>query len=198
MFWENIKQQRIFKNKKVRINLWYFASEKQWKAEKAFVKCLCGLNVKISDIIGENGIELSDEDKKTAFSFNDNDYDVKIIEIEQKIGENKTIVIAKLKEIHDKALLSEIMKGKPYLSYARVADYEKHAYDLKILKRVIKKYFSNQEYDNLFRSEENGTYSAYVNSYNSGNKSRRNYKERKQEDLYKNIKSLMKSLGDKH
>lgn len=168
-------------------------SEKQ---KKAFVKCLCGLNVKISDIIGETGTELSDEDKKIAFSFNDSDYDVKIIEIEEKLGENKTTVIAKLKEIHDKALLSEIMKGQPYLSYARVADYEKHAYDLKILKRVIKKYFTNQEYDNLFRSEESGTYSAYVNSYNSGKKSRRNYKERKQEDLYKNIKSLIKSLGD--
>ena len=166
------------------------------KLKKAFVKSMCGLSVKITDIIDDTFTEISDEDKKITFSFVDSDYDEKAGVLEEKLGTDVYDIISKLKEIHDKAQVAEIMKNYQYLSFARVADYEKHKKDLKILKRVVKKHFEPTVYDKLFRSEENGTYSAYVNSFNSEEKSRRNYKERKQEDLYNSIKKLLKSVDN--
>jgi len=43
---------------------------------------------------------------------------------------------------------------------------------------------------------EQGSYSAYVNSVNADEKKRRNVKERKQEDLYKTISSILKNVED--
>lgn len=42
-----------------------------------------------------------------------------------------------------------------------------HSQDLKCLKELYRKYKTPQEYDEMFRSNKDGTYSAYVNSLNS-------------------------------
>ena len=89
------------------------------------------------------------------------------------------------------------MKGHPYLSDARVEEYNKHEQDLKKLKMVYRKYKSADEYDKMFRCDESGSYGAYVNSVNSGNKKiRRNMKGRKIDDFYKKIKTDLKDIDD--
>lgn len=51
-----------------------------------------------------------------------------------------------MREISNIGSLSNIMKGYEYLSDARVAEYNKHADDLKMLKMVYKKYKTSEEY----------------------------------------------------
>ena len=67
--------------------------------------------------------------------------------------------------------------------------------DLALLKKVIKKYKSKEEYDTLFRKDEKGSYSAYINSFNAGKRQRRNMKDRRMEDFYKTLNKLLKDLG---
>lgn len=160
--------------------------EKQ-KAE--FVKAICGLKVSAGRLFTD-----LEEERKTDICFSDSGYEERIPEISETVGEKYFEIVERMKEIYDITVLGKIMKGFRYLSEARVAEYEKHGADLKILKTVMRKYGSKENYDYLFRSNENGTYSAYVNSVNSQSKTRRNMKDRKGENFYKTLKHLIKEM----
>ncbi len=159
------------------------------KTGKEFVKALCGLEVGIGKMFPD--IEI-DDSSISKFSFSSGAYDENEAEILGIVGEDYSDVIASLKEIYNLGALSSIMNGCNYLSDARINDYNKHKDDLRKLKKVIRKYCSQNDYYSLFKSTDEGSYSAYVNSTNSKKKYRRNLKGRKVEDLYKNIKKLLK------
>lgn len=152
------------------------------------IKSLCGLSFSIDVIFGGN-FE-NDGEKITNISFRDSDYEEKIVGIKELIDEEYSEIIDLLKALHDQALLSNIMQGKQYLSQARVATYEKHKSDLLVLKKVMKQ-FSEEQYDRMFRSNEDGSYSAYIGSSNSDIKQRRGYKKTKQEDIYSSIRKVL-------
>lgn len=168
------------------------------KEKIPFISILCGLNVKVGDLFPN----VDFEDNKYAICFNVASYDDKIAEIVEKIGEDKYPIIEAAKSVYDEGILTGILGDYLYLSQARVASYEKHSKDLAILKRVFKKYCSQEEYESMFRTELLGTYGAYVKSINSnGILSRRGSesKSRKQEELYKKIKGILKPFsGDKN
>ena len=71
-----------------------------------------------------------------------------------------------------------------------------------LLKDIYRTYKTREDYDRMFRSEEAGTYSSYVNSYNAEKKNinkkpvRRNMKGRSREDLYKTIKKDLKDFNE--
>lgn len=102
-----------------------------------------------------------------------------------------------MKELHDWAVLANIMKGEKetykYLSYARVDAYNKHKYDLEILKRMFKKYASDK-YNDMFRVMGENNYSAYVGSVNAhDNKERRGAKA---PDFMGNLKKIIKDMPE--
>ena len=121
-------------------------------------------------------------------------FDEKSDEIANILGEDYFEIIMAMKDIYDMGSLAGIMKGHNYLSQARVASYEKHKEDLKLLKNVIRKYCSKEDYDNFFNSEADGSYASYVGSYNSKTKQRRVGNKRSSEELYKAIKKLLKNV----
>ena len=166
-----------------------FGFEKAKKREIAFVKAICGLKVDAKILFKD-----LESDEKVDICFSDFGYEEKTEEILAAVGEENFQIVESMKEIFDIGSLAGILKGYTYLSSARVSEYEKHGKDLAILKDVMKKYASKDQYVELFRSELGGSYSAYVNSYNSGKKQRRNMKERKQEALYKRIKGYLKEF----
>lgn len=163
------------------------------KREYEVIKGICGLSVSVTVLLDVK--ELDESHKKVQISFRDAGYDEKIAEISQLIEEQDMEFIDTIKQLHDIGLLASVMKESKYLSEARVKDYEKHKEDLVLLKKVIREYIP-EEYDEMFREMEPGTYSAYVNSVNADDKHRRNVKGRKQEDLYKKIKTLLKQVDD--
>lgn len=162
------------------------------KSMIACIKCICGLKVTANAIFGEKfAVE---EEKKIDICFSDFGYEEKIPDILEAIGEEDYELILAMQEIYDIGSLAGIMKDSLYLSMARVKEYEQHGKDLRILKNVVKKYCTREEYDTLFRSMEEGTYSAYVNSVNSKKKSRRDVKKRSREEFYGRIKKIIAKM----
>jgi CRISPR-associated endonuclease Csn1 len=167
--------------------------ERKDKCKMEFVKAICGLKAS-AKLLFEN-FE-ADGNEKIEICFAEYGYEEKAADISATLGETYYGVVELLKEIYDICTLANIMKGYSYLSEARVAEYEKHGTDLKILKRTLKRYRTIKEYNNFFREHKEGSYCAYIGSVNSKKKLRRNIKERKQEDLYKSIKRLLRGLPE--
>lgn len=188
---------RTYKKEKL---MTYFNVEKTEKKKIEIIKAICGLKANANIIFDELGI---DKKEKVEFDFSDFSYDEKIEELISQIGDENYELIACIKSFYDSVVLSKTLKGYEYLSHARCASYNKHKEDLKILKDVYKRYLSKEKYDLMFRSEEKGTYNAYVNSVNSKSickkdneltHLRRNYSDRKAEHLYKMIKKDLDTI----
>lgn len=161
------------------------------KPYKELIRGLCGLKFNACAIFPE--IQ-SDEVPKVDICLSEASFDEKSDEIANILGEDYFEIIMAMKDIYDIGSLAGIMKGHNYLSQARVVSYEKHKEDLKLLKNVIRKYCSKEDYDNFFNSEADGSYASYVGSYNSKTKQRRVGNKRSSEELYKAIKKLLKNV----
>ena len=167
---------------------------KKDKEAYQILKLMCGLEVKLVEIFGNETI--GEEHKKIGISFRSANYEEMAEEVRNIIGDDKFEMILAVKDIHDRGLLSNIMKGYRYLSEARVELYEDHQRDLKQLKTVLKKY-DTEAYHDMFRIMKDGNYSAYIGSVNSSDEIvRRTGKGRTQEELYKTIKSVLKKLPE--
>ena len=173
-----------------------FKVERNNKPAAEFLKCMCGLSVNANTIFDP------DSDEKIPVCFHDFSYTDKIPELIELLGDTNYAVIEQMKSIYDYAVLAGTLKGYDYLSLARVDSYEKHCKDLKLLKALYRKYKTEDEYNRMFRSEKDGTYSAYVNSLNSNDseaesqKYRRNMKGRKADDIYATIKKELKDYAE--
>mgnify|MGYP001316299925 CR=1 FL=1 len=159
---------------------------KKEKQANTVIKCLCGRKIRTSDLLVD-----ATKEESVEICFAEAGYEGKEEKIVNVLGEDRFRIIVLLKELFDKASLKEILMGETYLSDARILKYEKHEYDLKVLKSIFKKYATKVEYNEMFRMGEKGTYSAYVNSFNSGSKQRRNYKDRTVEMFYKSVKRYL-------
>lgn len=169
-----------------------FETEKMPKESKGvavlLLKCLCGLKIDLAKIF-ELNIE---DDKKIEIDFSSTAYEDTVEEVLEAIGEENFVLIDTMKKIYDIAVLSTILGKNQYLSFARVEAYEKHKSDLKKLKTAVLKYCPDN-YDDLFRKEIKGSYSAYVLSVNTqkeGLHNRRGVDGRKTQDLYATIKKM--------
>lgn len=167
--------------------------KKKEKKKYEILKAVCGQKIKPSVLFAD--IQKFDEEtEKVSFSFRE-DTEELFGNLESVLDTEYVDFLTTIKAVHDAGCLCGIMKGYPYLSYARVGLYEKHKKDLRVLKDFILKYCP-EEYDALFREMNEGSYSAYVGSVNSGEKKRRNVKGRKKDDLYGTVKKLLKGVSD--
>ncbi len=170
-----------------------FGFTKKNKLETDLIKAMVGLKVDLKKIFPEPETE-----EKLAIEFSSSTFEEeKAPTIQALIGDENYELISVMKEIYDIGLLAGVLKGHTYLSKARVAEYDKHKADLARLKKVIKEYGTLKQFNAMFREDGAGSYSAYVNSFNTtkngeNNKQRRSMKGRSQEDFYKNIKKVLK------
>lgn len=165
------------------------------KQHMVYINLLCGLSVKVVDLFPDLGLE----DNKISISFSEASYEDKVSELMEKIGGENYSLVECAKKIYDEGVVSGIMGQFKYLSEARVDEYEKHGKDLKILKKVIKRYFPKDIYNHMFRSEDVGTYGSYVKSVCvNGDVSRRHSSSqmRKREELYKKVTSYISAFED--
>ena len=170
------------------------------KPAVSIIKLMCGLKAKIADIFPEVAENLEEDEKKLSFSFKNEDYFDKADSIEKLIGENEYSLIESVKEMYDAAIIKNIIQDYRYVSDAKIASYNKHANDLKILKAELKTILPEDEYRRFFSEEEPGTYGAYVHfsNYNihNGIKRRKSDKRRTQEELYHTIKKYLADVDD--
>lgn len=167
--------------------------DKKNKKESAILQLMAGRDVKISKL--DESIS-TDDDLNICFantSLEDNED-----QLVDLLGDVAFQALLSVKSIYDYASLKRILEDYDYLSDARVHYYEEHHKDLKKLKAVFKKYGTQEDYDAMFRSNLNASYSAYVNSNNSGIKQRRQYKERTKKYFYDNVKSFFNKWEKKN
>ena len=174
-----------------------FAIDKKDKQSTAVIKLLAGAKgVKLSDIFKDEGLE---EYELNKISFSESGSDEKL---EQVISDQPDLqyVLASIKALYDWSVLAESLSGHQYISDAKIALYEKHKNDLRLLKGLIKRSYKG-EYNRLFRDPESGAnYCAYIGSYSVNGKNDSNStpikKRCSQEDFYAEIKKIIKSGND--
>ena len=151
-----LKDKKIGINEKKRLLAKYFTVDT--KQKKAIISFLVGGTEKLSNVFEESSL---DESEVSKFSFADSNYEENKEKISDLLGE-KFYCIEKMKSIFDWTVLSDILKDEKYISYAKVATYDKHKYDLNVLKKVVRKYKSDY-YDGVFEEVGKETnYCAYI------------------------------------
>lgn len=173
-------------------DLWNVVPSKD-KKEYEIIKMLCGLSGKIANIFQKD--MLAGETGKLQISFRDEKFDEKFGELSECGYLQVVDLIDAAKKLHDCWLLGEIMKGQPYLCFARVASYEKHKDDLKKLKEVLKKY-APEEYEYCFRTMENDNYSGYVGSVNCKKQKVRRNRKASSEDFFKYLRNVLTTMPE--
>ncbi len=162
---------------------------------------MCGLSMKLSTLFGE---DITDENgSKIEISFANGSADEAMDKLSELLNDEFFTVLLSLRDIYTNAALQGILKGSTYLSEARIKIYDKHHHDLVLLKKLLKQH-SMADYDAMFRSDEKGSYSAYVHSCNSkqvniknrNRPKRRGIKERTQEQFYAYVKKLIREYPE--
>ena len=152
------------------------------------IKLLCGGKVALKELFGkEEYAEL--EEKSAALNMDDE----KLAAIMQSIGDDAELILA-LKSVYDWSVLVDALRGKRTISEAKVAVYEQHKSDLKLLKYFVKKYTPDQ-YGNMFRSDKiKNNYTAYVGKNKTANNDIKVDKLKNKEDFCKYVLSVMKPV----
>ncbi|MBR7015452.1 MAG: type II CRISPR RNA-guided endonuclease Cas9, partial [Lachnospiraceae bacterium] len=136
---------------------------KRNKPEYELLRTIIGLTGKPENIFGKKDTE----EKLKGICFRKSSFEEDFDTLIRVLSEEETGVVLAAKAVHDALLLDEIKGASTYISEARVAAYEEHQADLKLLKRTIKR-LAPEKYDTLFREIGDGSYSAYVGSTCTG------------------------------
>ncbi len=128
--------------------------------DKAIIKLLVGMKVKLSDIFGDKDL---DNCERAQISFSDSGYDEYVGEIESVLGERYTI-IELAKAVYDWAVLNEILGNHISISAAKVELYNKHKSDLAYLKKLVRDNLGKDAYKDIFvkTNDKMYNYSAYI------------------------------------
>lgn len=127
------------------------------KPVKNLIKLLAGGTVKLDELFADETLK---DYEKNKLSLGDGDYDDKIDDIAETVGEDRFSLIEAAKQLYDWALLAELMGGCHTLSEAKVRLYEKHRADLKRLKALLRD--DPKHYKEIFREAGKESYGAYV------------------------------------
>ena len=123
----------------------------------AIVELLAGRTVSLDALFAD---KVSTEDiAKLCLQSDFDDVEDKLL---LAVGDRIELVLA-VKEIYDWALLKELLDGEEYLSFAKVAKYEKHRADLNRLKQMIRQTGDKKLYREIFKAARKGldNYPAY-------------------------------------
>lgn len=155
----------------------------------ALLKMINGSVVKLKDVfpVGE------ESEEEIKIEFGSDSYDQLIPKLEVLLADDYSI-LSKAKAIHDWALLEGILHGKEYLSDAKKDIYDQHAKDLRLLKKLIRRYCPN-EYDSLFKDpSDDRNYCAYVGVAKVKGKKVPVVKSCTQADFCKRVKSTLEKI----
>lgn len=137
--------------------------------------------------------------EKTTIKFSEYAYEDHRLALEDSVPE-LCFVIDTIKTLYDWSILADILSGGEssegtYLSIAKVRLYDSHQKDLKLLKKVVKKYIPD-EYKNIFSSsKEKDNYASYI-GHTMSNGKKQALKRANRDDFYKYLKKKLKAIDD--
>lgn len=157
------------------------------------IKLLSGLKVKLSELFCNPEY---DEIEHNSISLADGNFDETAEALCSEIDSDDMELVRVAKSIYDWGQLVNILNGKEFISEAKVEVYETHKKDLKILKRLVKKYVP-KKYFEIFRKADGNLnnyvkYSANLKNADLGKADK--FKNCVCEDFCKYIKGVFKEV----
>lgn len=191
-----LKDKKTSKSSKKTNLIGLFCVEKTDVQFKAIISLIVGLKAKLCDIFND---ALLKEIDKPSISFDDSSFEETQIVLEGVLQE-RYYVIDVLKSVYNWAILSEALdggelNGKSYISVAKVKKHEKHHSDLKILKKVIKKYCTKDDYKELFVVEGKENYCAYIGMTRKNGR-KKSVKKCTKEEFYKKVNTILNKISE--
>ncbi|MBQ4071455.1 MAG: type II CRISPR RNA-guided endonuclease Cas9 [Clostridia bacterium] len=129
--------------------------DEKFYSTEHMLKLLCGSTVAPKDLFANP--EYADV---SSFSLDRSDEDLSQILI--SLGDDAELIL-RLKALYDWAILADILEGATYISEKKVAIYEQHKKDLRLLKRMVRAY-APKSYRDVFRDEGKSGYASYSKS----------------------------------
>lgn len=168
------------------------------KQQMEILKLITGCSINLGVVFQDKGLS---EIEHAKFSFADGNYEETRLALEDEIQE-QTGIIDIFHSVYNWVILSDILSGgeyqdHSYLSFAKKRSYDKHHEDLQKLKDLLREY-APEEYSRLFSAKglENN-YSAYIGMYKKNGK-KISVKRCTQEDFYKTVRKILKTLPQEH
>lgn len=159
---------------------------------KAMMTLAAGGTASLSDIFNDEKLK---DFEKNKVNFSGAQFEENEPDIMAELGDRYDLIAA-LHGLYNWSLLAELMGEYHYISEAKIAVYDKHKADLKVLKRVLKQ--SPKAYAEIFRepgSNANKNYSAYVGVCKVKGK-KAAIEKCSYEDFTKTLKSCLKDMPD--
>lgn len=144
-----------------------FVLDEEEKSKDEIKKEKSAINEILKFIVGNKG-DLSkifdglDDMENKSFTMSGDVFDTVRDELESIYIDGVQLLDA-MKSLHDWNILSDIMEGNEYISYAKVNQYEKHKENLYLLRGLLMKYADKKVYNDFFNNHK-GTdnYSNYI------------------------------------
>lgn len=158
----------------------------------AMMTLAAGGTASLSDIFNDEKLK---DFEKNKVNFSSAQFEENEPDIMAELGDRYDLIAA-LHGLYNWSLLAELMGEYHYISEAKIAVYDKHKADLKVLKRVLKQ--SPKAYAKIFRepgSSANKNYSAYVGVCKVKGK-KAAIEKCSYEDFTKTLKSCLKDMPD--
>ncbi|MEE0740649.1 type II CRISPR RNA-guided endonuclease Cas9 [Ruminococcus sp.] len=195
-FTKTLLDKKIKVKDKTKLLLEHAGYTKKDKQKEALFTLISGGSGNIADLY-------DDESLKELKSIKLANYENFEAELSEVLGDDFEL-INRIKAVYDWALLEDILQGETYISTARKKIYEKHAKDLKLLKQLVRKYLTTEDYREIFRvcSTKIDNYTAYSGNYSDKSQKSTDDKLKtnpsaSREDFYKYIKKKFKPFEDK-
>lgn len=187
----------ILKDKKLGVkekaaSLLHCLGQGKEKDFKAMMTLAAGGTASLSDIFNDEKLK---DFEKNKVNFSSAQFEENEPDIMAELGDRYDLIAA-LHGLYNWSLLAELMGEYHYISEAKIAVYDKHKADLKVLKRVLKQ--SPKAYAEIFRepgSSANKNYSAYVGVCKVKGK-KAAIEKCSYEDFTKTLKSCLKDMPD--
>lgn len=186
--------QKVGKTTKANSFAECFSVEKHNKKFLTVLKLVAGCSVSVKDL----PVECDDEKLKICF---DGDWENQETVLREALQDDY-VLIENAKLLFDYSQFKAILGNHKYLSQGMAEKYKKHEDDLKALKYVLRKYFSKEKYDDMFRnaSDNNHTnYTAYSGRVSFGRKNGKKVvldvksNSREYDDFIKYVKEVLSS-----
>lgn len=137
--------------------------------EKAIIALLSGGTQKITPLFwvdSDSNLSKKELDELGSISLKDTSLDDNRVNLESVLGGNLVNVLDLMKAVYDWGLLASMLNNHSTLSDAKVEEYETHARDLRLLKKVLVSYAKKHGNDysacrQVFKSSEYGNYVSY-------------------------------------
>lgn len=133
---------------------------------------------------------------KSSFSFAESGYEENIRNTLEDELSDQVYLLDSMKAVYDWSILSEILEGEEYFSFAKVKQYQQHKDNLGKLRGIIQTYCDKVVYKNMFNDVNKKAKNSYSNYVGFVKKNGKKYMAPAgaEDDFYNNLAKILDSI----